>query len=110
MPLCLYAQDEPGYTPLDLDELTHEQAIAIGDLIHRVVLDYSELKELMPLSVRVTRALSWCQPKVVTLRDLRLKPLTSWRTHPFITHHIYHELREAVRPFDVRLPAWEMLP
>ena len=110
MPLCLYAQDDPGYTPLNMDALTNEQAIAIGDMVHRVALEYSELTQLIPMSFAVKKALSYCHPPVVTVRDLRTKPLESWRQHRFITHHIYHELREDVRSLGVRLPAWEMLP
>lgn len=110
MALCLYAHDDSGYTPLDIDALTNEQAIAIGDMVHRVALEYSELTQLIPMSFAVKKALSYCHPPVVTVRDLRIKPLESWRQHRFITHHIYHELREDVRALGVRLPAWEMLP
>lgn len=110
MALCLYGTNEPGYTPLDFDALTNEQAVEIAAMVHRVALDYSELRQLAPLSTAVLRVLSWCKPKIETLRDLRLKPLESWRSEPSMTFHVYNELREAVRPFGVRLPAWEMLP
>jgi len=110
MPLCLYTKGDVGYRELDYDALSHEQAIAIGDLIHHTAVEYSEIRELTVLSMRVLQALQNIRPKVVTIRDLKEKPLTSWREHPFIDKHIYEELRETVRPFQVRLPAWELLP
>lgn len=110
MSLCLYTKEDVGYRELEYDALTHDQAIAIGDLIHQTAVDYSEIRELTVLSMRVLRALQLIRPKVVTIRDLKEKPLASWREHPFMDKHIYEELRETVRSFGVRLPAWELLP
>lgn len=110
MPLCLYTKGDVGYRELEYEALTHEQAIAIGDLIHQTAVDYSDIRELTVLSMRVIQALQMIRPKVVTIRDLKEKPLESWREHTFMDKHIYDELRETVRPFGVRLPAWELLP
>lgn len=110
MPLCLYTKGDVGYRELEYEALTHEQAIAIGDLIHQTAVDYSDIREIAVLSMRVIQALQMIHPKVVTIRDLKEKPLSSWREHAFMDKHIYEELRETVRPFGVRLPAWELLP
>lgn len=110
MPLCLYTKGDVGYRELDYDALSHERAIAIADLVHQTAVEYSEIRELTVLSMRVLQALQNIRPKVVTIRDLKEKPLASWREHSFMDKHIYEELRETVRPFGVRLPAWELLP
>jgi hypothetical protein len=56
--------------------------------------------------------LSWIEPKLVTVMDLKCKPRESWKTHAFMDKHIYEEIRETMRPFlgNQRLPAWELLP
>ena len=110
MALCLYTKADTGYQELDYDALSHEQAITIADLIHRTVVEYSEIRELTASSMRVTQALQMMRPKIVTVLDLKHKPLSSWREHPFMNKHIYEELREAMRPYGARLPAWELLP
>jgi hypothetical protein len=112
MALVLYGKNEPGYTELDYDALTNEQAVAIGDLIHRIALDFSDIREVAVFSTRVTKALSWIEPKLVTVMDLKCKPRESWKTHAFMDKHIYEEIRETMRPFlgNQRLPAWELLP
>lgn len=112
MGLWVYGSKEPGYQELDINELTHEQAIEIVDMIHRVALDYSEIKELVVMSARLARAIRWITPKLVTILDVKQKPLHTWREHPFMSPSIYHEFRELLMPFmgAQRLPAWEMLP
>lgn len=110
MSLVLHHKDEAGYRPLDLNQLTDEQAIEIGTKVHALVLPMLRLQDSLVVSLRLERAVSWIEPKLITFRDVADKPLESWRSHPFMTPRIYHELRDAVRPFGVRLPAWEMLP
>lgn len=110
MSLVLYGKHEPGYVELDYDALSNEQAIAVADLIHRVAVDYSEIREVAVFSTRLSKALGWIEPKLLTIMDLKRKPLESWRTHEFITKHIFEELRETMRPYGVRLPAYELLP
>ncbi len=108
--LCLYAKNDPGYQEIDYSALTNEQAIAIANLIHQVLVDHSEIRQVAVFSMRLSQALRHIEPKVVTVRDLKEKPLSSWREHTFIDKHLYTELRETMRPFGVRLPAWELLP
>lgn len=110
MSLVLHHKDEAGYRPLDLDELTDEQALTIGVQVYKLVLPMLRLQDSLVVSLRLERAIGWIEPKLVTFQDVGEKPLESWRSHPFMTPRIYHELREAVRPFGIRLPAWEMLP
>lgn len=110
MSLYLYGKNEIGFQPLDIEAMTDEQAMEIAALIHNVALRYSELRELAPMSTRLQRALSWIHPKVVTLEDVRTRSSDAWRDQAAMSPTIYHELRDVVRPFGVRLPAWEMLP
>ena len=110
MALCLYTKGDVGYQELNYEALSNEQAIAIADLIHKTAVDYSELRELTVMSTRLSQALGYMNPRLITIRDLKRKPLESWRDHTFLTKRVYEELRELTRPFGVRLPAWELLP
>lgn len=108
--LSLYTKTDAGYQELDYSALSDEQALAIADLIHQTLVDYSEIRQLAVFSMRLSQALRHIEPKVVTVKDLKEKPLSSWREHTFLDKHLYTELRETMRPFGVRLPAWELLP
>lgn len=108
--LVIYDRSEPGFRELDFDALSNEQALRIAEQINHVIRDYADFRDLLCMSVRLSRALNYIQPRVTTLKDLKDKPLDTWRTHPFLTPLMYHELREVGRPFGLRLPAWEMLP
>lgn len=108
--LSLYTNADTGYQELDYSALSNEQAMAIADLIHQTLIDYSEIRQVAVFSMRLSQALRHIEPKVVTVRDLKEKPVSSWREHTFLDKHLYTELRETMRPFGVRLPAWELLP
>lgn len=108
--LCLYTTQDQGYQELDYSALSDEQALAIADMIHQVLLDHSEIRQVAVFSMRLSQALRHIEPKLVTVKDLKEKPLSSWRDHTFLDRHLYTELRETMRPFGVRLPAWELLP
>lgn len=110
MGLVLHTRDEPGYRELDFDALSNEQALEVANLVHDAVLPFLSLKDSLAFSLRLDNALKWIEPPLKTFEDVKRKPLESWRKHPFMTPRIYHELREAVRPYRVFLPAWEMLP
>lgn len=108
--LSLYTNADTGYQELDYSALSNEQAMAIADLIHQTLIDYSEIRQVAVFSMRLSQALRHIEPKVITVRDLKEKPVSSWREHAFLDKHLYTELRETMRPFGVRLPAWELLP
>lgn len=108
--LSLYTNADTGYQELDYSALSNEQAMAIADLIHQTLIDYSEIRQVAVFSMRLSQALRHIEPKIVTVRDLKEKPVSSWREHAFLDKHLYTELRETMRPFGVRLPAWELLP
>lgn len=110
MGLCVYAKGEPGYQELDYDALSNEQAIAIADLVHQTALDYSEIRMLAVFSMRLSQALRHIEPALVTVLDVKRKPLSTWREHTFLTRTMYEEFRETMRPFGVRLPPWGLLP
>lgn len=102
--------DEPGFVPLDIDALSNEQAIELSEKLHHIFLDFSDIRDLLPMSVRLSRAMSYLRPETTTIGQIRTKPLWSWRQHPCMNPSVYHELRELLIPHRLYLPVWETLP
>lgn len=108
--IIVHHVDEPGFTPIDIDAMSNDQAIEVCEKLHVLFLDLADIRDVLPMSVRLSRALSYLRPEMTTMGQLRKKPLWSWRQHPCVTPAVYHELREILIPHGVRLPIWEMLP